>query len=104
MHMKTVLFAVLLTGLVSCADSKKTMKVERLEGQIQEIEQGLSDNKVGDTIIIKDVYIGGYGTTTHYFGNLRGELPDNWSDTDTSGRVTYSVFYATAIVRGISED
>jgi hypothetical protein len=102
--MKTFLFAATLIGLVSCAGKDKTMKVERLEGQIQEIKQGLSDNKVGDTIIIKDVYIGGYGTTTHYFGNLRGELPDNWSDIDTSGRVTYSVFYATAVVRGVSKD
>ncbi len=102
--MKTFLFAATLIGLVSCAGKDKTMKVERLEGQIQEIQMGLSDNKVGDTIIVKDVYLGGYGTTTHYFGNLRGELPDNWYDTDSTGRVTYSVFYATAIVRGISED
>lgn len=102
--MKTFLFAATLIGLVSCAGKDKTMKVERLEGQIQEIQRGLSDNKVGDTIIVKDVYLGGYGTTTHYFGNLRGELPDNWYDTDSTGRVIYSVFYATAIVRGISEE
>jgi len=102
--MKTFLFAATLIGLVSCADNKKTMKVERLEGQIQEIQMGLSDNKVGDTIIVKDVYLGGYGTTTHYFGNLRGELPDNWYDMDTSGKVNYSVFYATAVVRSIDED
>ena len=102
--MKTFLFAATLIGLVSCAGKDKTMKVERLEGQIQEIEQGLSDNKVGDTIIVKDVYLGGYGTTTHYFGNLRGELPDNWNDADSTGRVTYSVFYATAVVRSVPEE
>lgn len=101
--MKTVLFAVLLTGLVSCAGNK-TLKVERLEGQIQQIDADLSMNKVGDTIIVKDVYMSGYGTTTHYYGNFRGEIPETWYDTDSSGRMIYSVFYATAVVRDICEE
>jgi hypothetical protein len=101
--MKTFLFAVTLIGLVSCTDSKKTMKVERLEGQIQQIDADLSMNKVGDTIIVKDVYVGSRGTTTHYYGNFRGDMPETWYDTDTSGRMIYSVFYATAVVRDISE-
>ena len=100
--MKTVLFAVLLTGLVSCAGNK-TLKVERLEGQIQQIDADLSMNKVGDTIIVKDVYMSGYGTTTHYYSNVRGEIPETWYDTDSSGRMIYSVFYATAVVRDICE-
>jgi len=101
--MKTLLFAVLLTGLASCT-GKKTLKVERLEGQIQQIDADLSMNKVGDTIIVKDVYSSGYGSSTYYYGNFRGEMPETWYDTDSSGRMIYSVFYATAVVRDVCEE
>ena len=100
--MKTFLFfAALAIGLSSCAD--KTMKVERLEGQVQEIKCGISDNKVGDTIIVKDVYHAGYPNVTQYYGNFRGEMPETWYDTDSSGRVLYSVFYATAVVISVED-
>lgn len=102
--MKTFLFfAALAIGLSSCA-GKKTLKVERLEGQIQQIDADLSMNKVGDTIIVKDVYSSGYGSSTYYYGNFRGEMPETWYDTDSSGRMIYSVFYATAVVRDVCEE
>jgi hypothetical protein len=101
--MKLVLFAVTLIGLVSCA-GEETIRIERFDGQVQEIKQGLSNNKIGDTIIVKDVYIGSRGTITHYYGNYHGTLPENWSDSDSTGRLTYAASYDTAIVLNALQD
>ena len=100
-QMKNLFFFVALAiGLSSCTEHT-ILTVERLDGKIQQINGGLSTNKVGDTIIVEDIYQQGQRGTTKYYGNFRGELPDTWCDTDTSGKVIYSSFTATAVVRKV---
>ena len=96
-------FAALAIGLSSCTE-RTILVVERLDGKIQLINGGLSSNKVGDTIIVEDIYQQGQRGTTRYYGNFRGELPDTWCDTDTSGKVIYSSFTATAVVREVKSE
>ena len=95
-------FAAVLTGLASCTE-RTVLTIERLDGKIQQINGGLSSNKVGDTIIVEDIYEKGQRGITKYYGNFRGELPDTWCDTDTDGKVIYSSFTATAVVKKIEK-
>lgn len=100
-QMKNLLIIVALAiGLSSCTE-RTVLTVERLDGRIQQINGGLSTNKVGDTIIVEDIYQQGQRGITKYYGNFRGELPDTWYDTDSNGRVIYSSFTATAVVRKV---
>ena len=102
--MKNLFFFVALAiGLSSCTE-RTILVIERLDGKIQVINGGLSTNKVGDTIIVEDIYQQGQRGITKYYGNFRGELPDTWCDTDTSGKVVYSSFTATAVVREVKSE
>ena len=101
--MKNLFFFVALAiGLSSCTE-RTILVIERLDGRIQVINGGLSTNKVGDTIIVEDIYQQGQRGITKYYGNFRGELPDTWCDTDTDGKVIYSSFTATAVVKKVDK-
>lgn len=99
---KTFFFAALAIGLLSCTE-RKTLTIERLDGKIQLIGAGLSLNKVGDTIVVQDIYQQGKRGITRYYGNSVEEMPDNFYDTDPSGKVIYSSFFATAVVKKINK-
>ena len=97
--MKTLLFAVLLTGLVSCTGNK-TLTVQKVtDGQVLQVESSLSLNKAGDSIVICEVFSSGYGTRYTYYGNLAADIPEDFVNIDSSSVLSKS--YHVAVVKKV---
>ena len=97
--MKTLLFAVLLTGLVSCTGNK-TLTVQKVtDGQVLQIESSVSLNKAGDSIVICEVFSSGYGTRYTYYGNLAADIPEDFVNIDSNSVLSKS--YHVAVVKKV---
>ena len=94
---KLIIFAAVLTGLVSCTDNNtRTLTIQRMDGRVQQIKSTVSMNVKGDSIMVCDVYCSGVGTSTTFYGNLGYETPEDYFNADSIG--VYSKNYEPAVV------
>ena len=98
--MKTLLFAVLLTGLVSCTENTILTVQKVTDGQVLQIESSVSLNKAGDSIVICETYSSGYGTRYGYYGNLAADMPEDYINLDDSISI-FSRSYHVAVVKKV---
>jgi hypothetical protein len=99
-----IIFAALLTGLVSCTERNpiKVLTIQRMDGQVQQIKSTISLNVKGDSIMLKDTYFSGNGLHTAYYGNFGVEVPEDYYNCDSIGVV--SMHYEPAVVLKVEVD
>ena len=93
---KLFFFAALVIGLSSCTDNTRVLTIQRMDGEIQQIESTVSMNVKGDSIMVADIYSSSYGSRTKYYGNLGFETPEDSFSSDSTG--TFSIHYEPAVV------
>jgi hypothetical protein len=90
-------FAALVIGLSSCSNIEtRVLTIQRMDGEVQQIESTISMNVQGDSIMVADIYSSSYGSRTRYYGNFGFETPEDTFCCDSSG--TFSIHYEPAVV------